>query len=136
MFSVEQSAVPFQELHKKYSSERKLLLMSEERRELPRPSSEDSHFILFDLAMLCKLLQPVACPCCSKKTLRIGAVGKTRGYAVKVALLCSSCGSELSRCFTSPRMAKNDNCINRMPSTTVLCLQLRRAAYARRGWCG
>ena len=110
MFSVEQSAVPFQDLHKKSASERKLSLMSEERGELQRPSSEDSHFILFDLAMLCELLQPVACPCCSKKTLRVGAVGKTRGYTVKVALSCSSCGSELSRCFTSPSIATNDNC--------------------------
>ena len=110
MFSVEQSAVAFQELRKKSASERKLSLMSGEIGALARPSTEDSQFILFDLAMLCELLQPVACPCCSKKTLRVGAVGKTRGYAVNVALSCSSCGSELSRCFTSPRMATNVNC--------------------------
>ena len=45
MFSVEQSAVPFQELHKKSASERKLSLMAEERGQLPRPSSEDRKLV-------------------------------------------------------------------------------------------
>ena len=46
MFSVEQSAVAFQELRKKSASERKLSLMSGEIGALARPSTEDSQFIL------------------------------------------------------------------------------------------
>ena len=54
--------------------------------------------------LTCEL--PVGCPHCNKKSLRVGAAGAT---LVEVALSCGSCGSELSRCFTSRKMATEEN---------------------------
>ena len=59
--------------------------------------------------MLCEMLQPLQCPHCSETSLRVGATGAMMGYAVEVALACGSCGRELSRIFTSQRMATNSN---------------------------
>ena len=71
----------------------------------PQPTYQDSssQFVLFDLKMLCEMLQPLQCPHFSKAFLHIGGIGAMMGYAVVVALLCGSCGRELS-CYRGWRL--------------------------------
>ncbi len=107
----DEQSTSFAELQGKSASHRKLSLLSDLQTPCPQPTSQDSssQFVLFDLKMLCEMLQPLQCPHCSETSLRVGATGAMMGYAVEVALACGSCGRELSRIFTSQRMATNSN---------------------------
>ena len=77
-----------------------------------------SQFVLFDLKMLCEMLQPLQCPHSNEKSLCVGTTRTMMGNAVDVALSCGSCGRELSRLFTLQRMATNSN---PSLSTTMQC---------------